>query len=685
MKGRTSVRPFFCRQENRMSTAEDSAERLRKAQVLLQSNQLQAALDIVHDILTGEPDNVEALLTVAAAERLQAQHEKAKTTLNKLLKLKPGFGRAFQEIGFNELSTRNLVAAGRAFENAVQADPALLPSWRVLAKLYHDSGQTEETANAQEKIAFLESLPAELLTVHSYLAEDRLEDAERLCRYFLQSNKTHVEGMRLLAEIATRGKVLDDAEFLLESCVNFEPDHRNARFQYANVLLKQQKFAKAHEQATLLKEKYGGELEQIDALYASACMGLGLHDDAKAAYQQLMQNRPDNHLYPVSMGHILKTDGDIDGAVALYQQAYQTKPDFGDAYWSLANAKSYQFTDTEMQSMASYEASDNTAIDDRVQLCFALGKAFEDRGDFASAFEHYDRGNALKKSITHHHPKPLQARVDSQIDVCTAEFLESKQGLGIDDSDPIFIVGLPRAGSTLLEQILSSHSQVDGTMELHNILNLAKRLRGRSDEADGTPRYPKVLTELDDSYFARFGQQFIDDTRAYRGEAPYFIDKMPNNFFHVGLIRLIMPNAKVVDARRHPMACCFSGFKQLFGEGQEFSYSLTDIGNYYRQYVRLMDHWDKVLPGYVLRVQYEDVVADLETQVRRMLDFCGLDFEPACLEYHKTERSIRTPSAEQVRQPIYQSGLEQWRNFAPWLDPLTEALGDDVLSRYPID
>jgi hypothetical protein len=272
----------------------------------------------------------------------------------------------------------------------------------------------------------------------------------------------------------------------------------------------------------------------------------------------------------------------------------------------------------------------------------------------------------------------LQTRIDSQIEACVPELFEAKQGLGYEAKDPIFIVGMPRAGSTLLEQILSSHSMVDGTMELHNILNLAKRLRGRFEDPNGTPRYPKILAELDDDYFARFGKQFIDDTRAYRGDAPYFIDKMPNNFFHIGMIRLILPNAKIIDARRNPMACCFSGYKQLFGEGQEFSYNLTDIGNYYRQYVKLMNHWDEVLPGYVLRVQYEDVVDDLESQVHRILEFCELPFEDGCVDFYKTQRSIRTPSAEQVRQPIYKSGLEQWRNYDEWLAPLRDALGPEL-------
>lgn len=276
-------------------------------------------------------------------------------------------------------------------------------------------------------------------------------------------------------------------------------------------------------------------------------------------------------------------------------------------------------------------------------------------------------------------------RAERQQEVCTAELFDARSGLGAGAPDPIFIVGLPRAGSTLLEQILASHSQVDGTHELPNILSLARRLRGRSAPAAGEePNYPKVLSELGGDYFRRFGEQYIEQTQVFRQGAPFFIDKMPNNFLHIGLIKLILPNAKIIDARRHPMSCCFSGFKQLFAEGQEFTYGLTEIGSYYRAYVKLMEHWDVVLPNFVLRVQHEDVVNDLETQVRRVLDFCGLPFEQSCLEFHKTERNIRTPSSEQVRQPIYTSGLEQWRNFETYLDPLKDALGEELLMRYPI-
>ena len=319
-------------------------------------------------------------------------------------------------------------------------------------------------------------------------------------------------------------------------------------------------------------------------------------------------------------------------------------------------------------------------------MCFALGKAFEDRAQYAESFEYYARGNALKHESVKHKPSHLAIRTSAQIQYCTREFFASREGVGAEARDPIFIVGLPRAGSTLLEQILASHSMVDGTLELPNIIALAQRLRGSRylTHEDGTPRYPKVLGEIDDDYFRRFGEQFVTDTRVYRGDAPYFIDKNPNNFFHVGLIKLILPNAKVIDARRHPMSCCFSGFKQLFGQGQEFSYDLAQIGNYYKEYVELMDHWDDVLRGFVLRVQHEEVVDDLDSQVRRMLEFCELPFEHACIDFHKTDRSVRTPSSEQVRQPIYRSGLEHWRHYEAWLAPLKEALGPDVMRRFPI-
>ena len=649
--------------------------RVREAQNLLGKGNPGRAEVMINALLRKEPSNVEAQYALAVAQRHQHKWELALATLSQILELKPKFGRAHQEVGYNQLAKKDYVCAKAAFEQAIAADPSLINSWKYLAKLYQDSGNHTRLAPIQEQITFLDGLPAELLAVISYLSEDKLADAERLCKHFLRTDKTHVEGMRLLAEISTRNKIYDEAEFLLESCVEFDPKHRNARIQYGNILLRMQKFAKAHEQAELLLGQYPHDTHIIRSLHAAACSGIGKNDDAIQSYKLLMKQHPTDHLFPVSLAHVHKSNGDIDEAVALYRQAYHIKRDYGDAYWSLANTKSYLFTEDELTQMADVESDPTTSEDDRIQLCFALGKAYEDRQEYERSFGYYSKGNVLKQPHTQHSPENLQVRVDSQIEVCTKELFTRKHGLGLESPDPIFIIGLPRAGSTLLEQILSSHSLVDGTMELHSILNLAKRLRGRGEGSEESPRYPRILTEIDDSYFCRFGTQFINDTRAYRGSAPFFIDKMPNNFFHVGLIKLILPNAKIIDARRHPMACCFSCFKQLFGEGQDFSYGLREVGNYYRQYVRLMNHWDRVLPGFVLCVQYEEVVDDLETQVRRILDFCNLPFEQSCVDYYKTERSVRTPSAQQVRQPIFTTGLKQWRNYEFWLDPLKEALG----------
>ena len=386
-------------------------------------------------------------------------------------------------------------------------------------------------------------------------------------------------------------------------------------------------------------------------------------------------------------GHAEKTIGRLQDAITSYQAAAEMQPLYGDAFWSLANTKSYRFAPDEIEHMRRAEADERIGVDDRIHMCFALGKALEDLGEFEDSFTFYERGNLLKQGVVKHRRDFLAQRVEAQKTVCTRELFAQRHGVGHQAQDPIFIVGLPRAGSTLLEQILASHSMVDGTMELPQIIALSQRLRGpvgQTAESEKNPRYPNLLAELDHEYFRRFGEQFIEDTRVYRQGAPLFVDKNPNNFFHVGLIKLILPNAKVIDARRHPMACCFSGFKQLFGQGQEFSYGLQEIGDYYRRYVELMDHWDQVLPGFVLRVQHEDVVNDLEAQVRRILDFCGLPFEAGCLDFHRTERSVRTPSSEQVRQPIYRSGLDAWENYARWLEPLKRALGPEVRARYQI-
>lgn len=658
-----------------------TSENLTLAKELIRTARFDQAISLLENLLDSGPDDddrTEARYMLAVAQRYNKQPGEALATLDILLGENPEYARAHQERGHLFLSLNRSEDAVHAYASAVDLNPALHASLKALVNLEQRAGRQQQAQLARERLDFLTRLPPELVNVLDLIHENKLYKAERLCRDYLQGHKHHIEAMRLLAEIGVRMGIFDDAEFLLESCVEFAPEHVQARIDYVNILIRKTRFEKAHEQARRLLE-LDPDNPGFQSTLATTLVGLGRFAEGIDLYKKVLEEQPGRHELHLQLGHAQKTTGLLDPAVESYREAYRRRPDFGDAYWSLANTKTYQFKDEELDLIRRYADSAGVGGNDRVHLCFAGGKALEDREDYAGSFEYYEKGNALKLRQTGYRIEKMEARVQAQIDSCTRELFENRPGAGLDCRDPIFIVGLPRAGSTLLEQILASHSMVDGTMELHNILALAQKLRGR--EAEDTSRYPGILHELDEDYFRRFGEQYIRDTRVYRADAPLFIDKMPNNFLHVGLIRLILPNARVIDARRDPMACCFSCFKQLFGEGQEFTYGLEQVGRYYRAYARLMDHWDRVLPGFVLRVMHEDVVDDLETQVRRILDFCGLPFEEACINFHETERNIRTPSSEQVRQPIYRSGLEQWRNFEPWLDPLKDALGPELLGK----
>jgi predicted Zn-dependent protease len=659
--------------------------RLDQAKRLVQSARFADARSALRDIIEQAPGaffETEARYMLAVTHRYLKEHDKALAALDDLIGRRPEYGRAHQERGHTLLALNRPDEAALAFAKAVEQNPGLIASWKALANLQARRGENRQAEFARMQFEYLEALPPELRGVIDLLHEDRLLKAEQLCRHFLSENKHHIEAMRLLAEIGMRLCVYDDAEFLLESCVELAPENLRARGDYVKILNRKGKFARALEQADILQAAQHDN-PAWELAKASALAGLGRLEQAIDLYQNSLGRTTNKAGVNVMLGHAQKAVGNLEAAIAAYRAACEEKSDYGDAWWSLANTKTYHFGDDELDRIQRYEAATGVTEDDRVHLNFAAGKALEDRGEFEQSFDHYARGNTLKMTRAGYDPDNTARLVDEQINHCTAELFTKRGALGCDAPDPIFIVGLPRAGSTLLEQILASHSQVNGTMELHEILGLAQRLGGRS--ASNESAYPGILWELDDDYFERFGEKFIEDTRAYRGSAPLFIDKMPNNFMHIGLIRLILPNAKVIDARRHPMACCFSGFKQLFGEGQDFTYGLEEIGRYYADYVRLMDHWEETIPGFVLRVMHEDVVDDLETEVRRMLDFCGLPFEQACLEFHRTERSIKTPSSEQVRQPIYRTGLDYWRSYEQWLGPLKEALGEDVRQRFAIN
>ncbi|HVN45480.1 MAG TPA: sulfotransferase [Steroidobacteraceae bacterium] len=658
-----------------------------RIRALLERREFAAATAAAERLLAEVPENRDVLYLVAVGQRYLQRIDAALATLARLEQLYPEYGRLFQERGHCYLALRSAEPAIEAFSRAVHLNPALPASWKALRGLYGMMGRKADAQAAATHVATLAALPVPVVTATSMFADGELLAAEQMIRAFLLQQPEHIEGMRLLARIGMKLGVLDDAELLLEALLERAPDYRAARYDYVQVLLDRQRIQKARGELDRLLEEEPGNPAYRTA-YATALVGLGEVEQGVRLYRALLAEVP-AHAPPaearswkqhasevhLSVAHALKTLGRTQEAIESYRAAAATRPDYGDAYWSLANLKTYRFTEEELARMRELEAAPATRVVDRFHLCFALGKALEDLGQYAESFRYYERGNALKKSQCRYQPGFMDQNAALQEQVCSAGFFAARAGVGCPSEEPIFIVGLPRSGSTLIEQILASHSQVEGTLELAEIPRLVAQLQGR-ESAQAAPRYPRVLADLKPEELRDFGERYLADTRVYRHGKARFIDKMPNNFRHLGLIHLILPNARIIDARREPMACCFSNFKQLFASGQEFTYSLEDIAHYYRSYVRLMTHWDAVLPGKVLRVQHEDLVADLEGNVRRILAFCGLEFEPACLEFHKTARSVRTASSEQVRQPIYREGLDQWRKFEPWLGPLKEALGE---------
>jgi tetratricopeptide (TPR) repeat protein len=681
----SDARLFYCRStlDTIVSPAPASRVELEVQRILAlqKSHQFAKALQAAELLAAEVAENRDVLYLLAISQRYLQQIPAALATLERLERHHPGFSRLYQERGHCRVFLKDAPAAIDAFLRAVNINPALPASWSMLEGLYRLTGQTELARTAASHVATLKQLPVEVATATGLFSDGDLAAAENIVRPFLLRHGNHIEAMRLLARIAFKREVLDDAELLLEAVLELAPDYRAARHDYARVLMDRHKYARARLQIEQLLALEPSN-RQFRTLYATTCVGLGEHDRAIVLYRELLREGPEAADIQLSVAHSLKTQGRRQEAIEAYRTAAATRPNYGDAYWSLANLKTYRFEDAELERMLAGEAATDTPPVDRYHLCFALGKALEDRGEYAQSWLHYQRGNALKRAESRYRPEIIETNTRRQIEVCTREFFASRDGVGAPSAEPIFIIGLPRSGSTLLEQILASHSSVEGTQELADIPRIVLGLQGREPDLDN-PRYPGVLEQLPPAELQRLGAKYLADTQVYRTGKPRFIDKMPNNFRHVGLMHLMLPNARIIDARREPMACCFSNLKQLFASGQEFTYSIEDIARYYHTYLDLMQHWDRVLPGRVLRIWHEDVVEDLAGNVRRILDFCGLEFEPACVEFHKTERSVRTASSEQVRQPIFREGLDQWKNFEPWLGSLKEALGD-ALVRYRV-
>ncbi len=622
-----------------------------------------------------------ALLVLGASCSVRGDAAQALETLGPLCLAQPNWAMAHLELGLAQGRAGRGEQALVSLRRAVALKPDLPRAWLALAHELAASGDAEGADAAYASHIKFSTKDPDLLAAASALVDGRIPEAEDLLRKQLRKAPTDVAAIRMLAEVAARLGRDDEAELLLARCLELAPGFHAARQNYALVLNRGNKHAQAlAEIETLLTidPKNPGYRN----LKAVILCRVGDYAPAIAIYDQILKEFPQHAKIWMSYGHALKTAGSQDRAIAAYRRSIALEPGFGEAYWSLANLKTFRFSADELQAMRQQLDRSDLDAEHRLHFEFAAGKALEDADDYARSFQHYVRGNALRREMIPYNADENASRVHRSKRIYTRTFFDQRAGFGSAVPDPIFIVGLPRAGSTLIEQILSSHSAVEGTMELAEINALVRGLRRRTDASQGLP-YHEIVASLDAEDLRELGETYLERTRIHRKtDAPFFIDKMPNNFAHIGLIQLALPNAKIIDARRHPLACCYSGFKQHFARGQNFSYSLDDLGRYYHDYVELLAHFDAVLPGRVHRVIYENMVDDTETEVRSLLDACGLPFEEQCLRFFENARPVRTASSEQVRKPIYRDGVDHWRHYADWLEPLKTVLGP-VLDAYP--
>jgi tetratricopeptide (TPR) repeat protein len=616
-----------------------------------------------------------------AAQLLERQPKLAADQAEEILKVLPTQPTALLLLG---LAKRALGHSGEAvapLQRAVALKPDLGRAWLALGDLYTDVGDVRNADLAYSQHIKCSTRDPRMRAAGAALYDNRLAEAESLLRARVREQPTDVAALRMLAEVAARLRRYGDAEVLLRSCAELAPSFIAARHNLSLVLHRQNKAA-----AALAEIDYCLSIEPHQIGYRNvkaAILGaLGEYEESLRLYREVLDAYPHQARIWMSYGHALKTSGRDEEGIGAYRKSLELMPLLGESYWSLANLKTFRFSTQEIGAMRTALGAKQLDAHERFHFHFALGKALEDESKFEESFEHYAEGNRLRRLEIRYDADEHRERLRRSQVLFTREFLVERTGVGSPSPDPIFIVGLPRSGSTLLEQILASHSLVEGTMELPDLIAMARRIAGTADDGESA-NYPGVLASLTPDQWRRLGEEYVERTRIYRKRAaPFFIDKMPNNFLHLGLILVALPNAKIIDARRHPLACCLSGFKQHFALGQHFSYSLEDIGRYYRDYVEFMAHFDRVAPGRVHRVFYENLVEDTETQVRALLEYCGLDFEPSCLRFYENSRAVRTASSEQVRRPIFRDGIEQWRNFEPWIQPLKTSLGA-VLEAYP--
>lgn len=653
---------------------------LMRASLLLETDPAAAARS-AREVLAGSPEHSQASLLLAAAYRKLGQSAEAARVLERLARAAGDSAVLYLELGRARAAAGQHVEARAALRKAVDLNPELADGWRNLAEEHFIAGDMlAGDAAYREYIRLTPRHPPELNDAVAALAANRLRSAQSLLEERIRQAPADVVALRMLADVLTRREDYVEAERQLRHCLELAPGYAAARYDLARVLHAQNREL---EVLPLVERLLATEPRNIDCLYlkAQAMRLVGRHAEAVALMKQAVEDQPDVERVWLLYGHLLREVGRSAEAIDMYRRALTVRPGCGRAYSSLANLKTFRFSAAETAAMQAHLAAVPARGADRIHLEFALAKALEDEGRYGESFEHYASGNALQREKVAHDPDAFTAEVRRSKALYTADFFARRSGWGSGSREPIFIVGLPRSGSTLLEQILASHSQVEGTRELTDIPAIALEVSGR---AGATRTYPEPVASLTGNELERLALRYLAQTRIHRPLGrPRFIDKMLGNFSHVGLIQLMFPKAAIIDARRHPLGCGFSCYKQLFARGLGFTYDLRELGGYYRDYAELMAHWDEALPGRVHRVSYERLVSDPEGELRRLLEYCDLPYEAQCLRYHENPRIVQTISSEQVRRPIYTEGVDHWRHYEPWLGPLKEAVGD-WLDRYPL-
>jgi len=641
----------------------------------LRAGNAQMAAKLCDLYLQKSPTDANFLCLAARAAIALRDYERSRAYLRSALQHFPDLAIAHETLGDLELLQHNQAAAIRCYEQAMRIDPA-----RALIHDKIDKAREMPTSAAADKPPVnrtQQAAPTQTIAFQDEILEAAAAEqrgdpkaAEMIYRNILKRDPNHVEAARLLAAVAVANRRFRDAEVFLRKALSSAPTYARAWVDLTNVLRELDRFEEAIDCARTVLQLAPKQVES-HILLAGALAAAGSNEESIASYRDALRLAPDRAGAHSGLAHMLKTVGDTSAAIASYRQAIAAKPAHAEAYWSLANLKTFRFEQSEVETM--HRLLDDKSLDDEAhcQIHNALGLEYEARGDFSEAFQHFEQCNKLRRRSETYDPVDTESVHDRLIELFNREFIEKNAGVDDFAVTPILIVGLPRSGSTLIEQILASHPLVDGTHELGElgkVIHELRRSRGRKE------RFPEVLANLTLNDWQAIGAEYLRRTEVFRGGAPYFIDKNPNNFIYAGVMRLALPNTRIIDARRHPMDSCFGSFKQLFASGQPFSYDLVELGEYYLQYDRLMQHWHSVLPDYICETHYESVVADLEAEVRRLLDFCGLPFDEQCLKFHETRRAVRTASSEQVRQPIYSTSVNLWRNFESHLSELIHIL-----------